>query len=118
MWKDCLNVAYSIPLPAEEIEQLAFNLADKLVERRQFRDAARLYLDYGKDETAMEKAVNALAKSYEFTEAIRVVRTCCSIDNIRSIKNMDMKKLSSLFTQQLWIPFRRHQNLYRNSRRS
>ena len=74
MWKECLNVAYSIPLPREEIEKLAFLLAEALVERRNFRDAARLYLDYGNDEVAMEKAVNALTKGYQFTEAIRVVR--------------------------------------------
>ena len=67
-------MAYSIPLLPDEIERLAFKLADSLVEHRHFRDAARLYLDYGKDEEVMEKAVNALAKGYQFTEAIRVVR--------------------------------------------
>lgn len=77
MWKECLNVAYSIPLSPEEIEQLAHKLADALFERRQFKFAARLYLDYGRDEASIEKAVTSLAKGYEFTEAIRVVTTLC-----------------------------------------
>jgi len=88
-------------LPSDEIEQLGFKLAEGLLERRNFRDAARLYLDYGKDEGAMEKAVNALAKGYQFTEAFRVVCKSCFKGNNRLIKNTEMKRLPSLFIQQL-----------------
>jgi hypothetical protein len=52
---------------------LANQLAEALVERRQYTDAARVYIDYGKEETAIEKAVQALASGYQFTEAIRIV---------------------------------------------
>ena len=48
-------------------------MADSLVEHRQFVDAARLYTDYGTDEEAIGKAVEALAKGFLFTEAIRIV---------------------------------------------
>jgi hypothetical protein len=56
-----------------DIVRLAIRLAESLVERRQFVDAAKLYVDYGTDETAIENAVNALAKGYHFTEAMRIV---------------------------------------------
>jgi hypothetical protein len=60
-------------MPAKDIAELATQLAESLVEQRQFVDAARLYIDYGIDDTAIEKGVNALAKGFHFTEAIRVV---------------------------------------------
>jgi elongator complex protein 1 len=73
MWRECLNVGYSIPMAPPDITQLAVRLAESLVEHRQFIDAARLYIDYGTDGTAVESAVKALAKGYHFTEAMRVV---------------------------------------------
>jgi hypothetical protein len=72
LWRECINVAYSIPVSVSEIADLALRLADSLVEQRQFVDAARLYTDYGTDEAAIEKAVDALAKGFLFTEAIRL----------------------------------------------
>lgn len=100
MWKECLNVAYSVPLSQDEIELLAYQLADALFEGRQFKSAARLYLDYGRDEVSVEKAVTALAKGYEFTEAIRVVYALYSKGNIRFIKSMEPRKLPSLSIRQ------------------
>lgn len=100
MWQECLNVAYSIPLAQDEIELLAHNLADALFERRQFKNAARLYLDYGRDEASIEKAVIALAKGYEFTEAIRVVQALYFKGNNRFIKGMEPRKLPSLSIRQ------------------
>jgi elongator complex protein 1 len=73
MWGECLNIAYSIPLPQPEIASLAIQLAGSLMERRQFIDAARLYIDYQTEDTGLENAVNALSKGYHFTEAIRIV---------------------------------------------
>ena len=73
LWRECLNVAHSIPMPPVEITELANRLADSLVERRQFVDAARVYIDYGNDDEAIGKAVNSLAKGYQFTEAFRIV---------------------------------------------
>lgn len=75
LWRECLNIAYSLPMSTAEIAQLADGLAESLIERRQYVEAARLYIDYGMDDSAIEKAVNALAKGYHFTEAIRVVTT-------------------------------------------
>lgn len=73
MWRECLNVAYTIPMASPDIALLADRLAESLIERRQFIDAARLYIDYGTDDTAVESAIKALAKGYHFTEAMRVV---------------------------------------------
>jgi hypothetical protein len=73
LWRESLNIAYSIPKPAAEIAQLADRLAESLVGRREFTDAARVYIEYGKDDDAIAKAVNALASGYQFTEAIRIV---------------------------------------------
>lgn len=98
LWRECLNIAYSIPMPAKDLAELATQLAESLVERRQFVDAARLYIDYGTSDTAIEKAVNALAKGYHFTEAIRVVILSPLFNiNFRSTINMAQKRLQRLF---------------------
>ena len=73
MWGEALNTAYSIPLPPPEIAHLAVQLAESLMERCQFVDAARLYIDYGTNDTALQNALHALFKAYHFTEAIRLV---------------------------------------------
>ena len=72
-WKEALNIASSMPLSTEELSNLAYRLADALMERGEYTDAARLYIDYGSDEMAIAKAVKALAKAYQFSEAIRLV---------------------------------------------
>jgi elongator complex protein 1 len=74
LWKECLNIAYTIPKTEDEITKMATELAESLVEHRHFADAARLYIDYAKDDETIAKAVSALAKAYQFTEAIRIVR--------------------------------------------
>lgn len=73
MWREALNMAYSIPLYQPDIAKLAVQLAESLMERRQFVDAARLYIDHGTDGAALQSAVDALSKGYHFTEAIRIV---------------------------------------------
>ena len=73
LWRECLNVAHSIPLTATEIAALANQLAESLIGHRQYVDAARIYVDYRTSDDAIENAVNALAKGYHFAEAIRVV---------------------------------------------
>jgi elongator complex protein 1 len=73
LWREAMNVAYSIPLSGEDLTQLAYRLADSLVTRGEYTDAARLYTDYGTDHSAIEKAVKALAKASQFSEAIRLV---------------------------------------------
>jgi elongator complex protein 1 len=73
LWRESLNIAYSIPMPTAKIAQLADRLAESLVSRREFADAATVYIEYGKDDAAISKAVNALASGYQFTEAIRIV---------------------------------------------
>jgi elongator complex protein 1 len=85
MWRECLNVAYSIPLPNPEFTQLALELAEYLVEHRSFVDAATLYVDYGTNDTSIEKAAKALVKGYYFDEAIRVVNMKCGPQKVSSI---------------------------------
>src|SRR5271167_4388462 len=42
LWRECLNVEYSMSMSHGEITCLATRLADSLLERREFVDAARL----------------------------------------------------------------------------
>jgi len=77
MWRECLNVAYAIPMAPLDIANLANRLAKSLMERREFVDAARLYIDYGKDEEALLNAISALTAGYHFSEAIRMVQSSC-----------------------------------------
>jgi elongator complex protein 1 len=85
MWRECLNIAYSIPPPTPEFTQLALELADYLVEHRQYVDAARLYVDYSTNDTCIEKAVQALSKGYHFNEAIRIVSSKFGPEKLSSI---------------------------------
>jgi len=73
MWKESLNMAYSLSLSELAMGSLAAQLAQTCLERRQFTDAARLFMDYATGEDKLDNAVNALVKAYQFTEAIRVV---------------------------------------------
>ena len=73
MWKESLNMAYSLSLSELAMGSLAAQLAQTCLERRQFTDAARLFMDYVTGEDKLDNAVNALVKAYQFTEAIRVV---------------------------------------------
>lgn len=101
LWRECLNVAYTIPMSSQDIAQLAIRLADSCVERRQFSEAARLYVDYGKDEAAIKNAVKALAKAYQFTECIRIVSSCHACNNIRSMMYVEQKWYQISFIQRL-----------------
>jgi len=60
-------------MSAIDIGDLASRLADALMVRGEYADAARLYVDYGTGDAAIEKAVKALAKAYQFSEAFRIV---------------------------------------------
>jgi hypothetical protein len=84
LWRQCINVAHKIPLPGEEIRDLAMRLGDWLVEHRQFIDGARVFTDYGGDNVTIEKAVEALAKGFMFTEAIRIVPFLSRISGLMS----------------------------------
>lgn len=96
LWRESLNIAYSIPMPTTEITQLADRLAESLVSRREFADAATVYIEYGKDDAAISKAVNALANGYQFTEAIRIVNLL-GVVNDRSMNTAVSKKSLRLF---------------------
>jgi len=80
MWKEALNMAYSLPLSESEMGDLATRLAQTCLERRQFTDAARLFMEYATGEDKLDNAVNALVKAYQFTEAIRIVSSFLALD--------------------------------------
>ncbi|KAL8694552.1 MAG: hypothetical protein Q9218_000808 [Villophora microphyllina] len=65
-WRECLSVASSIPLPADQFRSLAETLAQSAIETKDFRAAATIYVDYLHD---VRSAVKYFCKGYLFTEA-------------------------------------------------
>ncbi|KAK6339082.1 hypothetical protein TWF696_009870 [Orbilia brochopaga] len=70
MWQEALYAASRIPLSLEETKELAGVLADALIESKDFKSAARIYLDYHND---IKEAVSAYCRGSFFEEAMRVV---------------------------------------------
>ncbi|KAJ6264307.1 hypothetical protein Dda_0452 [Drechslerella dactyloides] len=70
MWQEALYAASRVPLSPEETTELAGVLADALVESKDFRNAARIYLDYHND---AKEAVSTYCKGSFFGEAMRVI---------------------------------------------
>ncbi|KAF3924227.1 hypothetical protein ABW21_db0203079 [Orbilia brochopaga] len=70
MWQEALYASSRIPLSSEETKELARVLADALIESKDFKNAARIYLDYYED---TKEAVSAYCKGSFFGEAMRVV---------------------------------------------
>ncbi|EWC45733.1 hypothetical protein DRE_05070 [Drechslerella stenobrocha 248] len=70
MWQEALYTAGRIPLSSEEITELAGVLAEALIESKDYRNAARVQLDYRDD---VKEAVMAFCKGFFFGEAMRVI---------------------------------------------
>jgi elongator complex protein 1 len=70
MWREALSCATLLPLSAPELASLARDLADGLVESKDFQGAARIHMEYLSD---IEQGVRLLCKSYQFADAMRVV---------------------------------------------
>ncbi|KAL9590796.1 MAG: hypothetical protein Q9203_000434 [Teloschistes exilis] len=69
-WQDCLSVASSIPMPANQFHSLAETLVQSSIETKDFRAAATIHLDYLRD---IRSAAKYFCKDYLFTEAFRTI---------------------------------------------
>ncbi|XP_049330679.1 elongator complex protein 1 [Astyanax mexicanus] len=69
-WRHALAVAVHIPLPPEQLAQLARDLAEKLIEVRRHAEAAVLLEQYAKD---CEEAISALIEGAAWEEALRLI---------------------------------------------
>ncbi|XP_072524985.1 elongator complex protein 1 [Salminus brasiliensis] len=69
-WRHALAVATHIPLPPEQLAQLARDLAEKLLEVRRHAEAALLLEQYAKDS---EEAISALIEGAAWEEALRLI---------------------------------------------
>jgi elongator complex protein 1 len=70
MWREALSCANLLSLPEEEVASLARDLADALIESKDFRNAATIYLDYIGD---LETAAQLFCKAYMFSESSRII---------------------------------------------
>jgi elongator complex protein 1 len=70
LWRECLSSATFMEMPEDKIKNVAGDIADSLVEAKDFIAAATVHLDYLKD---IESATRLFCKGYQFSEAIRQV---------------------------------------------
>ncbi|KAL8633008.1 hypothetical protein Q9189_001262 [Teloschistes chrysophthalmus] len=69
-WQDCLSIASSIPMPADQLHSLAETLAQSSIETKDYRAAATIHLDYLRD---FRSAAKCFCKAYLFAEAFRTI---------------------------------------------
>jgi elongator complex protein 1 len=82
LWREALSSASIIPLPANEMEELAESLAEGLVESKEFQAAATIYIDYLSN---IEEAGRNLCKAYQFSETSRIISLHRKPDLLESI---------------------------------
>jgi elongator complex protein 1 len=70
MWREALSCASLLPLSQQDLKILARDLAEGLVESKDFQSAARIHVEYLSD---AEQAARLLCKAYQFAEAARIV---------------------------------------------
>ncbi len=68
-WREALFCAGRVPLPTNQVQELAIALADSLYEQKDYVHAAQLYLDHGSD---IEKVAKTLCKGFLFADAMRL----------------------------------------------
>lgn len=70
MWREALFAASQAPLSVEELDVLSLDLAETLLEAKNYSEAATIHLDYRND---VAEAARILCKGCYFGEAMRVV---------------------------------------------
>jgi elongator complex protein 1 len=68
LWRECLSSAAFMQMPDDKLKSVAHDIADSLVEAKEFIAAATVHLDYLQD---LDSAMRFLCKGYQFSEAIR-----------------------------------------------
>lgn len=69
-WQELFEIAMTQQLNAQEIGQLAQNVASALRTKGRHAEAGRVLVEYGRD---VKEAVVVLSEGSEFSEAIRIV---------------------------------------------
>ncbi|GAA5889329.1 hypothetical protein JCM6882_000709 [Rhodosporidiobolus microsporus] len=69
-WQELFTLALSAGVVQEEIKEMAVDVAENLVGKRRYAEAARVLLEYGQD---VESAVQALCEGNLYSEAIRLI---------------------------------------------
>jgi elongator complex protein 1 len=82
MWREALSCATLVPLSAPDLASLARDLADGLMESKDFQGAARIHMEYLSD---IEQGVRLLCKSYQFADAMRVVALQGRLEMMESV---------------------------------
>lgn len=82
LWQEALSSASMIPIPTNEMEELAESLAEGLVESKEFSAAATIYIDYLQN---IEEAGRNLCKAYQFSEASRLFTLHRKLELLESV---------------------------------
>lgn len=68
MWRECLSTAALVPVSDEVLHTIATDMADSLIESKDFSSAATIHLDYLSD---LPTALSLLCKGHHYAEALR-----------------------------------------------
>ncbi|KAK6517272.1 hypothetical protein TWF281_003932 [Arthrobotrys megalospora] len=82
LWQEALYTASRIPLSNEEITELSGILVEALIESKDFKNAATLYLDYRND---IREAVSSYCKGSFFQDAMRVIASKQAFDLLEEV---------------------------------
>jgi elongator complex protein 1 len=83
-WREALTCATLVPVPEAELTDLAQNLAEGLIESKEYQSAATIYLEYLSN---IADAARQLCKAYLFADAIRVVSLHSKLELLDSVIN-------------------------------
>ncbi|CUA72874.1 Elongator complex protein 1 [Rhizoctonia solani] len=70
MWKELFSLALDAGVPDQDLIDMGLRVAENLVSHARYSEAARVYIDYGRD---IPSAVSALTRGNDLSEAFRVV---------------------------------------------
>jgi elongator complex protein 1 len=82
MWREAFALAKELGCDENAIQEMSGELRDELLERKLFKDAATVALDYGKN---VKNAVELLAKGTHWGDAIRLAKEQRTNDLIESL---------------------------------
>ncbi|KAL1924120.1 uncharacterized protein VTP21DRAFT_7155 [Calcarisporiella thermophila] len=80
-WREVFSLAKRLQLTSENINEIGREIVAHLYDKRQYRDAATVLLDYLEDP---EEAVSMLLKAYQWQESIRISLRCNREDLIET----------------------------------
>ncbi|KAF8661467.1 hypothetical protein AX16_001304 [Volvariella volvacea WC 439] len=70
-WQELFDLAAELQTSAEDVDAMAYRVADDLISKKRYTEAATVFLDYAKN---VRQAIIALVDGNAFSEARRIVR--------------------------------------------